>query len=58
MKVIHPLGMILLTVITASHAIGQERKEPARNGFPEFNWDRVSVSAHFAHRRGTFARAI
>jgi hypothetical protein len=47
MKVRQLLGMILFTSISASHAIGQERQEPARNVFPEFNWDRVPVSVHF-----------
>lgn len=47
MKVRQLLGMILFTSISASHAIGQERQQPAGNVFPEFNWDRVPVSVHF-----------
>ena len=49
MKVKHRLGMIFLTVIAASSALGQE---PARNGLPQFNWDRVPVSVHFGIGEG------
>jgi hypothetical protein len=49
MKVKYRLGMFFLTVIATSNAMG---REPARNGFPEFNWDRVSVSAHFGIGEG------
>ena len=49
MKVKHRLGMIFLIVITASSAMGQE---PARNGLPPFNWDRVPVSVHFGIGEG------
>ncbi|TWT80409.1 hypothetical protein CA13_18250 [Planctomycetes bacterium CA13] len=47
MKVRQRLGLILFTAIFASHAIGQQRQEPASNVFPEFSWDRVPVSVHF-----------
>ena len=49
MNVLHQLGMIFLTVLAASCSMGQE---PARNGFPEFSWDRVPVSAHFGIGEG------
>jgi hypothetical protein len=49
MQVKHRLQMIFLTVITASSAMGQE---PARNGLPQFNWDRVPVSVHFGIGEG------
>lgn len=41
--------MIFLTVMAASFAMGQE---PAGNGLPEFNWDRVPVSVHFGIGEG------
>jgi len=47
MKVRQLLEMILLAATVAGHAMGQERQETAQRKFPEFNWDRVPVSAHF-----------
>ena len=47
MKVRQLLGIVLFAAICVSHSIGQERQEPAPNVLPEFNWDRVPVSAHF-----------
>jgi len=52
MKVRQLLGMILFTAISASHAMGQEQQKSARNGFPEFSWDRVPVSVHFGIGEG------
>ena len=52
MKLRLQLAMIVFAAIAANQVLGQEGREPTRNGFPKFSWDRVPVSAHFGIGEG------